>query len=477
MSLYGLNKRVKAKEAKTGPCLASGIFPESGVILAAVSGGSDSVALLRLLKKSAAQKGWKIIVAHIDHGLRKESSEDALFVKRLARELGLDFELIKVKVKSQGRSLEEAARTARLKALFELAKEVKAKAIALGHTADDQAETLLTRILTGTGPTGLAGIRANNGLLWRPCLHLTRKDLEGYLKKVGQKWRLDQTNLEDRFLRNRVRNHIIPLASDLVNPKAVEAMGRLALICQQEEDFWLKWGQEQFVKHVRKNGTSLELPLKWLKNLHQAQLRRVLRLALAQTADLNQGLPAAYVEMLTDLLQGKAGRKLDLPRGIWAALEPDLMRLDSQSRPHDFTTRFHGPGCLNLPHLKKTLILKPAEYQGRLTARGDSAWVPRSAVQWPLTVRPPKPGDRFQALGAPGSKKLARFLQDLKLPHWHRTRTVVIEGQNGIIWAAPWSVAEKTRRKEGESRGLSLRLIDTPGQGPYTMLFDNHDPG
>lgn len=435
------------------------------------------MALLRLLTHEAPQKGWGIIVAHIDHGLRKESAKDALFVRNLAHELGVGFELIKVTVDPQGRSLEEAARTARLAALFSLAEKVKARAIALGHTADDQAETLLTRILTGTGPTGLAGIRANNGLLWRPCLHLSRKDLEDYLINLGQKWRLDQTNLEDRFLRNRVRNHILPLATDLVNPKAVQAMGRLARICQQEEDYWLKWGQEQFEAHVSHNGTSLELPLKWLKAMHPAQLRRILRLALARTAELNQGLPAAYVEQLIDLLQGSTGRRLDLPQGLWAALEPDLLRLDTKARPDDFTVKFHGPGCLYLPHLKKTLVLKPAEYPGRLSARGDTAWVPMSAITWPLVVRPPKPGDRFQALGAPGSKKLARFLQDLKLPHWHRTRTVVVEAENGIIWAAPWSVAENTRRKEGETQGLSLRLIDTPAQGPYTMLFDNQDPG
>jgi tRNA(Ile)-lysidine synthase len=444
-----------------------GGHPPPGHLVAAVSGGGDSVALLRLLCILAPECGWRIVVGHVDHRLRTESGNDAEFVVNLAGQLGLECRVLKPEIPTGGLSPEEAARMARHEALANLADELDATAIALGHNAEDQAETLLIRALSGTGPTGMAGIRPNQGRLWRPMLNIGRAELRSYLNELGQAWRQDASNRDPAFLRNRVRNEILPLAARLVNTKAVESLGRLAGLAAQDEDYWQDLCAKVMQKHCAFERGSIVLSNE-CKELHPALLNRTMRRAASELTGSGQNLLSLHLEQLMDLWQGAAGRMLALPLGLKAFREHNGLRLDAAPSPGGYLIRIDAPSELDLGEQIGRIKLDIHAKPDRFLARGPEAWLSLEEVVWPLTIRPPQKGDRFHALGAPGQKRLSRFFTDQKLSKWWRARCVVVEDQKGIIWVGPISVSERGRSRGKNGQWLRLRLIDTYHPSQYS---------
>lgn len=452
-------------------------LPGPGNVLAAVSGGADSVALLCMLHALADDFQWHLAVGHVDHGLRPESGRDAIFVRGLADKLGLSFFERKVKVSAKGRSLEEAAREKRRDALMDMARQAGAGVIALAHHADDQAETLLVRLLQGTGVSGLAGMRTWSPPFWRPLLELRRVELRAWLEKQGRTWREDPSNQDLGPLRNRIRHQLLPLAERRINPRAVEALNRLARLSADEEDFWETWCQAQAGKRVRTEGTSLFLLLQDNNQFDPAPLRRMLRWLISRLLGRGQHVLALHVEQMQALALGRAGRRLTLPGGLMAWRENDGLRLDVSEAPQNFTFTLQGPGWVWLPHLRAWLAVEESSAPKEPKARGGEVFIPAGRVAWPLTIRPAKPGERFRPLGAPGSKRLSRFLIDQKVSPWWRKRTVVVADRRGLWWAAPWSLAERARKKPGESKYLRLRFVDTNEYPSYTIGFGGADVG
>jgi len=199
--------------------------------MVACSGGPDSICLLHAMHQLKDKQGIDVVVGHVDHCLRDDSFLDAEFVTEFARRLGVRSRVQKVEVKGTG---EEAARLARYDALHGMADELNAGVIATAHTADDQAETLIMRLIRGTGPRGMGGIRAKRGCIVRPLLGVTRSEIERYLEVLGLVCRHDPTNEEMDPFRNRVRHVLMP-AFKTENPNIVESMGRLAFNSQEEE--------------------------------------------------------------------------------------------------------------------------------------------------------------------------------------------------------------------------------------------------
>jgi tRNA(Ile)-lysidine synthase len=445
--------------------------PAPGTILVAVSGGGDSVALLRLLHDLAPRQGWRLVAAHVDHGLRSDSAQDAMFVGELAASLGLEHLERRVTVQAQGRSPEEAARLARRQALGEMAAQAGAGLIALAHSADDQAETLLARALCGSGPSGLAGMRALDAPWWRPLLQARRQDLREYLTALGQDWRRDPSNQSLAPLRNRVRHQLLPLAGQAVNPRVVEALGRLAGLCADEEDFWRQWCAQQWRLAGRREGGSLCLEASHIIAMPRAAQRRLLRFMAGELTGAGQHLLFPHVEQLLELLAGPPGRELCLPGGLWAAREAQALRLDRAGPPPNFRLELAGPGWVWLDHLRGWLRVEVSPGPPLLQARGPEAWLPAAAPRWPLVIRSPRVGEVFHPLGAPGKKRLSRVLLDRKIAPWWRARTVMVEDQEGLWWAAPWSLSQRAKQCAGAGPWLCLRLVDTVDPPVYTRFF------
>jgi tRNA(Ile)-lysidine synthase len=452
----------------------SGPDPGPGALLVAVSGGGDSVALLRLLLLLAPERGWRLTVGHVDHGLRPDSAEDARFVAELAASLGLPCFTRRVDIFLGGLSPEEAARLARRQALKTMAAEAGAGAVALAHTADDQAETLLLRVLNGTGPTGLAGMRPWSPPWWRPLLTIRRQSLREWLLDRGQPWHDDPSNADLGSARNRLRALVMPLVAELINPRAVEALGRLAGFCAQEEKHWRAWCAMSCRRHGWREGTSFCLNLSYLMSQGPAARRRLLRHAASLVSGRGQHLLAHHVEQTLELATGRSGRRLDLPGTLSAHVEAGCLRLDGGGGLIPWRARLDGPGWAWLPSLRLWLAAEVKAKAPTLKARGSSAWMLLSEVAWPLTIRPPRPGERLHPLGAPGAKRLSRFLMDLKVPKWWRERTVAVADARGLLWAAPWSVDERVRTTGSRGPWLALRLVDRANPRLYTNIFKNN---
>jgi tRNA(Ile)-lysidine synthase len=308
-------------------------------------------------------------------------------------------------------------------------------------------------------------------------LNLRRSDLRTWLKQQNQSWREDPSNQDLGPMRNRIRRQIMPTVEETVNPRAVEALTRLARLSADEEDFWDAWCQEQATELAKTQGTSLFLTLSEKDEWPAAAMRRMLRWLISRLLGSGQHLLALHIEQLEDLVRGRAGRRLTLPSGLMAWREKDGLRLDLSEKPSDFSLDLYGPGWVWLPHLRAWLAVEKSSAPRDLTARGDEVFVPASRVAWPLTIRPPKAGERFRPMGAPGSKRLSKFLIDQKVPSWWRKRTVLVADRRGIWWAAPWSLAERARKKPGESAYLRLRFVDTNESPSYTIGFGGADVG
>lgn len=218
----------------------SGLLPRKARLLVAVSGGADSVGLLRLLVEINKSKywGWRLVAGHVDHGIRgRASAGDAKFVRGLARELGLRF--LSVRLKLGREASEDVARERRLRALARMARMAKCAAVVMGHHGDDQAETVLMRMMRGCGLEGLAGMRERTEIgrmvILRPLLGVRRAALRRFLEEIGQEWREDRTNRSDEYLRNRVRREVMPVV-ERIWPRGVEAVGRLARLAGEAQE-------------------------------------------------------------------------------------------------------------------------------------------------------------------------------------------------------------------------------------------------
>lgn len=286
-------------------------------VLVGVSGGPDSLALLYLLNSLKNNLKLKLYIAHFDHMLRKDSVKDARFVRKLSVELKIPFTDARVRVKKlAGKgSLEEIARNARLNFLFRVAKKVKADKIALGHNLDDQAETVLMRILRGAGLYGLAGIspirKINGFTVIRPLIATSRKEIEGFLRKNKIKPRLDTTNLENVYLRNKIRNQLLPLLEEKYNRNIKLILANMGETVASDYDYL----SQAAVRANKRLGKRLNL--KRFLQLHPAIQRLILRLNIAKLSGNTRRIGFQHIKEIEDMIARRPlNSVVDLPKGV-----------------------------------------------------------------------------------------------------------------------------------------------------------------
>jgi tRNA(Ile)-lysidine synthase len=297
---------------------ADRLVPADVPVVVAVSGGSDSMALLHLILRYRRGRTAGVVVAHLDHGLRRGSRADRTFVEAVARALGLAAVSDRRDVETRRRrseSTEEAARRVRREFLHEVARDVQASTIALGHTRDDQAETILLRLLRGAGPTALAAMRERGpGPFVRPLLDLERIDLRRFLERHDLAWREDPSNRDERFDRNRIRHRVMPVLADLGFPRAGRALVRAAdRLREDAEHLDVLAGQRLARIRSGADGERFTLDAPALARLAAPLGRRVVRLALRQAGVSEKAASVRLIDAVLDLAGGPRGRRLDLP--------------------------------------------------------------------------------------------------------------------------------------------------------------------
>ena len=288
-------------------------------VLLGVSGGPDSVTLLYLLNSLKKEFKLKLHIAHLDHRLRKDSYQDREFVEHLGRKLNIPVTSSQINIKeiSKRGSLEEIARNARLGFFFKVAKDIKAKKIALGHNLDDQAETVLMRILRGTGLYGLAGIlpKRNIAGFWiiRPLIEVRRKDIEAFLKRKNIRPRIDASNLEDIYFRNKIRNRLMPLLAKDYNKNIKEVLCNMAQGVGYDYDY-LSRAAQRAMKQLK-----YKINLKKFVHLHPAMQRLAIRFNIAKVKGDTRRLTFQHIKEVEDLIFNRpVNSVVDLPKGVSA---------------------------------------------------------------------------------------------------------------------------------------------------------------
>ncbi|MDD4980583.1 MAG: tRNA lysidine(34) synthetase TilS [Candidatus Omnitrophica bacterium] len=287
-------------------------------VLVGVSGGPDSLALLYLLNDLKRALDLKLHIAHLDHCLREDSRGDRIFVEGLARKLKLPVTTAGINVRQlakRGGSLEEIARNARLGFLFKAAKDTKSAKIALGHNLDDQAETVLMRILRGAGLYGLSGISPKRKIrgyeIIRPLIETRRSEIEAYLKKKKIKPRIDKSNLEDIYFRNKIRNRLLPLLEKEYNRNIREVLSNMAQSLGCDYDYLLRCAERRI------KGSRSGLNLRRLKKLHPALQRLMLRMSIAKVKGDTRRITFQHIKEIEDLIYNRPVHSIvDLPKGV-----------------------------------------------------------------------------------------------------------------------------------------------------------------
>jgi tRNA(Ile)-lysidine synthase len=269
------------------------LFGAGDALVAAVSGGADSTALAWLLAELAPRLGARLVgLAHLNHQLRDAADGDEAFCRELAERIGVPFDSRRIDVAAEARarktSVEDAARTVRYLFLSEVAGQRGATRVAVGHTRNDQAETVLLRLARGAGPTGLAAIYPRAGHVVRPLLDARREDVEAWLRERGQAWREDESNQDRSFARNKVRHDLLPGFVAAFGPGVVDVLARQAALSRDDADWFDRVATETATRLVIEEGTAVTLEAAALRALHPAVGRRVVLAALRRTAGVGR---------------------------------------------------------------------------------------------------------------------------------------------------------------------------------------------
>ena len=418
--------------------------------LALVSGGPDSVALLRVV----IALGGEPVVLHVDHGLRSEESrEDAEFVRELCRRLNVRCEVRRLELDG-GSNLQARARDERYRLAEETAVRLGQQVVVTGHTADDVAETVLMNLARGTGLRGLAGIPPVRGRVQRPLIGCTRREILDYLKELDQPYRTDPTNLTGKYARNRVRLEVLPVLEELY-PAAASNIARAASLVRED----LEILEELATGTLEMRGEEVILPLDGLMELRPSLRRHAVRLAYTTLVPDTAPLPSNLIEAVLGLLEGREGtRTLNLPGGVVAS-----------GRSGEELVFYRGSRSI-VSYREEIRTGEAVVFGGwRISAREVSGYdhVDASrpevayldAANGPYQVRMAREGDIIRPLGLGGTKKVLRAMMDRKVPSdLRRSTPVVVDGRDKIAWIVLGELDERHKVDERTEKVLRLEV-------------------
>ena len=420
----------------------------------AVSGGADSVFLLHALRELAPRFDIRLSVVHIEHGIRGAASiADAEFVARVASKFELPLHIRHVDVPAMDGNLEQAARNVRRSFYSELIAAGTVDRVATGHTRSDQAETVLFRILRGSGLTGLAGILpvTSEGLI-RPLLEIDRREIEAWLRERGIPWREDASNQDPAYARNRLRHDVLPLLRDTFNPQLDRALSNLAEVARDEEAYWaseLARDQPPATSHQ-----PLVLPVSQLSDAPPALARRLVRRVIELVKGDLRGIDFEHVERVIQMARWPEGHDRVQAPGLDICRSFDWIRIapaDFETPVVDFTLPLPIPGTVELPGSKARIVLQLLEKDARseLSAQSPCAKV-GNELDWQrfdrggapsLELRNWRPGDQYRRVGQTKAEKVKFFFQEARIPLWERRDWPIITFHGKIVWARRFGAA------------------------------------
>ncbi len=444
------------------------LFSPGDTVIAAVSGGADSIAMLDILLNLPGFR-IKVVVAHLNHMLRGgESDSDEEFVRSLAEKHLLPFEGRRVDVADvaakEHLSLEEAGRNCRHAFLEQLARKYSPAVISLAHNKNDQAETVLIRLLRGAAGSGLAGIRPRSDdiRIVRPLLMVSRKEIESYLANRGISWREDSSNSDPRFLRNRIRHQLLPLLHDY-NPEIVERLSITAEALGNDEALLDLLTCEAFSRCRVSAESGVRLDLDMLLHEPAPLHNRLFRHAIRSVKGDLKRISFRHLEAVEKLVAGNSPNgHIDLPDGI-SVFRSYRQLIFSRERPplrlDEYQLCIEACGRYTLPCGKVLQVESLPALSGELKVRDrDTIYLDPFNNPFPWGVRYFRPGDRIVPIGMHGRKKLKDLFIDRKIPFLNRLQAPLLLQDRDIIWVCGIQLSERGRMEGGQKEVIRVSL-------------------
>lgn len=473
-----------------------GMLEQGNKVVVGVSGGADSVCLLFVLHRLSERGQTELEAAHVNHGLRgEEADRDQAYVEKLCRNWGIPFHLKKVNLTEIAREKklteEEAGRLVRYDFFRQVAKETGAERIAVGHNANDNAETLLFHLIRGTGLKGLGGIAPVQGDIIRPLLCLERKEIEEFLRKENLEFCMDRTNLEDTYSRNRIRHQLLGVMEEM-NPEVVRAINRTALLCRESSQYIEKEAAYALQKYSRRkpffsteevvpapSGESgsqepvvlekeaverlepVVLEKEAVERLEPVVLDALLWQAIAQAAGSRKDLGSVHLEAVKSLWKGKTGKRLDLPCGLEAENQYGALLLRKKVKAEavqgwDLPDPL-GQGKLDLGN-GACLLYSVEKYEKNMNIpkKRYTKWLDCDIIKGKLRFRTREPGDRIHVISSGGSQKIKDYFINEKIPRQERDKLLLLAEGHEILWVPGYRISEAYKVTEQTKRVLKV---------------------
>lgn len=442
------------------------LLSKNDKIIVGVSGGPDSVCLLHFLNSIKGDYGLSIIVAHINHNLRGEKAvEDMEFVCKMAHDLNLPFFVHNAMVADYASlkhmSVELAGREIRYDFFNKLLKENNADKIAVAHNLNDQAETILMHIFRGSGMQGLTGMAYESGNIIRPLMETSRHEILDYIQKNGLKYRIDDTNNQDKFLRNKIRLRVIPYIEENFNSNIKTSLSKTAEILRGEFDFIENYVDEIFDSVCSKKGESLYLNIDRYMMLDISIKRRLLRRVIRLIKGNSINVEFKHLEYIMKFIKTSGtGDRIDITDNIEILRQYEYIVFYQNKNffKEDFCFQLITPGIIKINgniRIKSELCRK---LTGDLK-NPDFAFLDYDKIKGHIVVRSRKDGDVLIPYGMTGKKKLQDYFVDMKIPLRDRKSIPLVASGSEILWIAGYRINDKYKITKNTKNILKLELI------------------
>ncbi|NLI90029.1 MAG: tRNA lysidine(34) synthetase TilS [Epulopiscium sp.] len=414
-------------------------------IVVGVSGGADSICLLHILKELRDKYEIQLIVAHINHGMRLEAKEDASFVRSICREWDIPYEEHNCNIVELSRkhktSEEVVGRNERYNFFEETRLKYSADKIAVAHTMNDQAETMLMRLIRGSGVTGLGAIMAKRDFIIRPLLMISREQVEEYCKQNALDYREDSTNKMDIYTRNKLRLKVLPILKEDFNPNVIEVISQAADQLQETEDYLDIQTKEAYKKVVKKDQKGHGIHIKSFLSYHPVIQSRIIRMVIESNLGSLKDIKYKNINDIMELAHKQSGKSINIGMESIAIREHDHIRILEDKKTLSYSQELNiGINKVVECNKKVEMILvddskNKQRYENTYTKNIDY-----DKINGNLQIRNRKAGDKI--LLKNGSKKLKDFFIDEKIPKTYRDDVILIADDENVIWIVGYRLSE-----------------------------------
>ena len=435
-------------------------------IVVGLSGGPDSVCLLHILSRLKEELDLEIYAAHLNHQIRGiEAQKDAFYISKLCEEMGITFFIKSINVpeycEKNGVSIEEGARKLRYEMFYEIKNNTRANKIAIGHNLNDQAETILMRMMRGTGLQGLKGIEyIRDGVIIRPILDIERNDIEEYCKQNKLNPRIDKTNLESIYTRNKIRLELIPYMKDNFNSNIIESIVRMGNSLRSDNDYIESEALIKFKEVSNIKSDSVELNLNPYINLHNSMKVRILRNSIKHILGDTNFIDQRHIDDIIELEdESKIDKVINLPRGIYVYRKKNSIILTNKEiviEEIEFCYNIPSNGFIKVKEIGTIIETQVVSIDKYKRSKSDKSckWFDFNKIKGGIVVRNRRSGDKIKLSG--GSKKIKDLFIDIKIPKEDRCKVPVIADDQGILSVGDFRNSENYKIDEETKEVLKV---------------------